>query len=1626
MKSRVSLSAMVRRLLALPALLLALMTLMPIQAAAEGSRTLFPAGYSVGGRGVLSVGFDNGLYAGVARNKTFLYVYAQAGERILLGSRNLGNGGDVLLYVPQSFGTRGDETIPATADFSCSTAGGGAISDRNAELAGPNSADGTATVPNGYAPCVYVVPATGIYGVLFTGATANLEPNDGAIDPPRILGNSLVSAWDVTVRASASSLADLDGRLFTYSWVVNTGGNGAAYRLYNSLYYASIDGYRYRQTLRGIDPYAGAFYANSSGFLDDGAPLYKDVRGDNQAVSSGISFSSGISAQRPQYPLFFSDIGATAPNVVEAERTLTALGIPLAPPPPEVSSITFEGNISGSTSAYSAGGVFQFTAVNTLTYQIVISLDGIDFDPANPSNKTLTGVAGTGIHRVLWDGSGNDEVPFPSGNYQYRVTGRSGEIHFPMVDIEGNVNGGPTLQKLNGTQDSTVFFDDRGYRTRSGVLIGTLNGHLCGAGNAEIEPVPTHSLLGINSADPNYAGSGHYFRYWDGSIDFNNDCYSDAQEYFGTAKALDLWAVESTTALTGPITIIPLGALPDVSVVVAVAVSAAPGDTVYGSVHFSNGGVNPATGVTYTTVIGTPGNCPTGLSFTLLPPGVTTSYNTSTCAVTYTGMPASLASGDTVDVNFSYTAPLSGPIPLNATIDSIEDPLAGSPRAGQPSPNTDSAQTIISGSTTALTILKTANEASVFAGNTVSYTIVVSNTGPSDAASVLVTDTTPAGLSFVSNSGDCATAYPCNLGTIPNGETRTITTTYQVPADYSGANPISNTATVNSPTDPGAPHSSTATTPVSANAVLTILKTANEAGVIAGNTASYTIVVSNTGPSDAASVVVADTTPAGLTFVSNSGDCTTAYPCNLGTLAAGQNRTITTTFQVPANYAGANPISNTASVTSPTDPGSPRTSTATTPVSANAALTILKTANEASVIPGNTASYTIVVSNTGPSDAASVVVADTTPAGLSFVSNSGACTTAYPCNLGTLPAGQNRTITTTFQVPANYAGANPISNTASVTSPTDPGSPRTSTATTPVGAASATLTILKTANEANVIPGNTASYTIVVSNTGPSDAASVIVADTTPAGLSFVSNSGACTTAYPCNLGTLPAGQNRTITTTFQVPPDYAGANPISNTASVTSPTDPGSPRTSTATTPVGAASATLTILKTANEANVIPGNTASYTIVVSNTGPSDAASVIVADTTPAGLSFVSNSGACTTAYPCNLGTIPNGASRTITTTFQVPPDYAGANPISNTASVTSPTDPGSPRTSTATTPVGTASATLTILKTANEANVIPGNTASYTIVVSNTGPSDATSVVVSDTTPAGLSFVSNSGACTTAYPCNLGTIPNGASRTITTTFQVPPDYAGANPISNTASVTSPTDPGSPRTSTATTPVGTASATLTILKTANEANVIPGNTASYTIVVSNTGPSDATSVVVSDTTPAGLSFVSNSGACTTAYPCNLGTIANGASRTITTTFQVPPDYAGANPISNTASVTSPTDPGSPRTSTATTPVGTASATLTILKTANEASVFAGNTASYTIVVSNTGPSDATNVVVADTTPAGLSFVSNSGACTTAYPCNLGTIPNGASRTITTTFQVPPTMPARTRSATRRR
>jgi len=324
-------------------------------------------------------------------------------------------------------------------------------------------------------------------------------------------------------------------------------------------------------------------------------------------------------------------------------------------------------------------------------------------------------------------------------------------------------------------------------------------------------------------------------------------------------------------------------------------------------------------------------------------------------------------------------------------------------------------------------------------GSNVTYSLTLSNAGPSTAHTVSIADATPAGLTFVSNTGDCTTAFPCAFATLAPGQTKQITATFSVPVDYAGASPIVDTATVTSADVETAAgnNSATVNTTVSDSADVSVSQT-GPAIVQAGGTVSYVVTVSNAGPSAAPGVELDDATPTGLTNPQVTGDCT-ALPCTKD-LAPGASFNATVTFTVPADFAG-NQVTNTASATSATasDPNlSNNVSNFTTTVGVGADLALSVTAS--STVPlGGRIMYTFTLTNNGPSAANDVSLDATLGNGLVFGGNSGDCTSAFPCAFGTLQPGDIKTVTTTACVPSTYGGSLLISsNGTATTSSSDP------------------------------------------------------------------------------------------------------------------------------------------------------------------------------------------------------------------------------------------------------------------------------------------------------------------------------------------------------------------------------------------------------------------------------------------------------------------------------------------------------------------------------------------------------------------------------------------------------------
>jgi len=350
-------------------------------------------------------------------------------------------------------------------------------------------------------------------------------------------------------------------------------------------------------------------------------------------------------------------------------------------------------------------------------------------------------------------------------------------------------------------------------------------------------------------------------------------------------------------------------------------------------------------------------------------------------------------------------------------------------------------------------IVKTADAAQVNAGEPIGFTLTVFNDGNGDAHGVSLTDTLPtnAGLSWSIASQGAGWNNTCKItagvltcgpvtvlaGTTQAASTFTVHITSPTTAATGGVCPggsgvIDNTGHVSTTNDGSG--DSTASTCVAAPAVH-IVKTADAAQVNAGSPIGFTLTVSNTGSGDAHGVVLSDTLPtnAGLSWsIASQGagwnnTCAIALgvlTCGPVTVPAGTTQAASSfTVHITSPTTGATGgdcpetgvVNNTGNVTTTND-GSDQSS-ASTCVQAVVDLAITKSGSPATQELGSgNITWTMVVTNNGPSTATGVKVSDPMPAGNTYVSSTttqGTCTggAVLNCDIGTMAAGATVTIT---------------------------------------------------------------------------------------------------------------------------------------------------------------------------------------------------------------------------------------------------------------------------------------------------------------------------------------------------------------------------------------------------------------------------------------------------------------------------------------------------------------------------------------------------------------------------------------------------------------------------------------
>jgi uncharacterized repeat protein (TIGR01451 family) len=785
---------------------------------------------------------------------------------------------------------------------------------------------------------------------------------------------------------------------------------------------------------------------------------------------------------------------------------------------------------------------------------------------------------------------------------------------------------------------------------------------------------------------------------------------------------------------------------------------------------------------------------PSGTSFLSASNGGTLSSGTVNWSVGTLASGASVNLTLVVAVDPGRTADLSNTAEIDSSTD---DPTPGN--------NSDTEATEVDTSAD-LSIVKIDSADPVAVGDQLVYTLTVENDGPSSAQDVVVTDPMPAGVTVDSispSTGSCVEAaaiVTCDLGTLPPDATATITIT-TTPSVPSGAT-LSNIAFVTSSTSDPTPGNDAddEDTDVASPADLEITKVDVTDPISAGELLTYTISVTNNGPQTAADVVASDVVPAGTSFVSATGGGTESggtVTWTIGNMANGASTSVDVTVLVDPDRT--TDLTNTASVAGSTADPDPSNDedTELTSVVTEADLGLAKTDGSTTVALGVSATYTLTLTNNGPSTVPpGAVVIDDAPSGTtistsdpecSVASNSVTCTTS-----AALAPGDAVAWDVTVNVPNGYAD-DTLTNVAVISSSpvTDPDAANDTAEDVDDVVSESDLSITKTDSVDPVVPGEQLTYTIGVSNAGPADAEDVVVTDPLLAGTTFVSATGGGTEAggtVTWNVGTLANGASTSFEVTVEVDPGVT--NDLSNTAAVTSSMfdpDPSNDEATenTAVTP----SADLSIVKSSAASSANADSDITFTIVVTNDGPSTAEDVLVGDPVPDGTSFVSASGGGVpfgNTVMWALGDLPPGGSATLHVTLHVDPETRGV--LTNTAMTSSSTpDPDSGDLEDSTTvdieAPSDPSTDLHLQKVANHARVEPGTTFDYTVTVSNRGPGVATGVVVRDQLPETLMYLSSSTDVGTYDPgtgrWEVGTLTVGAEASLRIHVRVKADAAG-------------------------------------------------------------------------------------------------------------------------------------------------------------------------------------------------------------------------------------------------------
>ena len=751
-----------------------------------------------------------------------------------------------------------------------------------------------------------------------------------------------------------------------------------------------------------------------------------------------------------------------------------------------------------------------------------------------------------------------------------------------------------------------------------------------------------------------------------------------------------------------------------------------------------------------------------------------------------------------------------------------------------------------------LEVVKKVNKTNPNFGDLVKWTVTVRNNGPDVANDIVLTDVLPAGLIIKSSSGNYDNGK-WSIGSLNVGKSKSFEIVTLVNKTGFLTNKV---AVVGKEHDYNlANNNASKTIDVAKAADLAVIKTVNDTTLNYLKLVKWTVTVRNNGPDTASGVVVRDILPDGLVYQSSSvsvGNYSNGA-WHVGNLAKGVSQTL----DIICKVAKTGSIRNIASVTGNEYDINKTNNIAekTIDVAKACDLEIIKSVNDSAPNYHKLVKWTLIVNNNGPDNATGVIVEDILPEGLVVKSESGNYTDGK-WYIGKLNAYSSRILEIITFV--NKTGL--LINNANITgNEYDYDESNNHNASFINVPPSTDLEITKIVSNEVPLYKNNVKWIIIVKNNGPNVATDVkvneILNDTFELVKSTASKGYYINDVW--NIGNLVVGERVNLelvtkivktgnfTNLVNVSGNEYDYNPGNNKANKSIKVD---------------SSIDLEITKKVNNTSPNYQDLVKWSITVKNNGPDKANTIEIADILPKGLEFVS--------YNSSRGFYKDGLWKFCcldvgeSQSLDIITKVKSIGKVKNIVTASAKEYDHNISNNKDESEINIAPACdLQVTKISNQSEVNYTKFVKWTIIAKNNGPSDASRVVVFDTLPEGLTFISaqGDGSYSTTGTWYIGDIASGKSKELTIISRC--DKTGE--FRNVAVIKGAQHDYNPKNDKGEkTIIVPPAADLSITKSVSKSQYVVGDMVIYTIEIVNNGPDAAKNINVSEIMDDSLEFKS--------------------------------------------------------------------------------------------------------------------------------------------------------------------